>query len=185
MKTGLRFISKKVITLLEVRCRSIIDILPLVKTILEKYDYKLDRYGNTLFNRYLSESLEKSGMFNEIFYKKKRIKGRPIQLPGISRYKALSTHSGRRTCITNLISNGHALARIRTISGHSSDRMLLRYYDAFRQNNSDNSDLTRSLDSRQNTSQKNNLGHKMKKIRTTPKFCFRNCLRTECTLIMI
>lgn len=125
---------------------SIIDIQPVVKTIMEKYDYKLDRYGNTLFNRYLSECLEKSGMFNEKFYKKKRIKGRPVQLPGISRYEALSTHSGRRTCITNLISNGFELARIRTISGHSSDRMLLRYYDAFRQNNSDNGDLTRSLD---------------------------------------
>lgn len=125
---------------------SIIDIQPVVKTILEKYDYKLDRFGNTLFNRYLSECLEKSGMFNETFYKKKRIKGRPIRLPGISRYEALSTHSGRRTCITNLISNGFELARIRTISGHSSDRMLLRYYDAFRQNNSDNGDLTRSLD---------------------------------------
>jgi integrase len=125
---------------------SIIDIQPVVKTILEKYDYKLDRYGNTLFNRYLSECLEKSGLFNETFYKKKRIKGRPIQLPGISRYEALSTHSGRRTCITNLISNGFELARIRTISGHSSDRMLLRYYDAFRQNNSDNGDLTKSLD---------------------------------------
>jgi integrase len=125
---------------------SIIDIQPVVKSILEKYDYKLDRYGNTLFNRYLSECLEKSGMFNETFYKKKRIKGRPVQLPGITRYQALSTHSGRRTCITNLISNGFELARIRTISGHSSDRMLLRYYDAFRQNNSDNSDLTKSLD---------------------------------------
>ena len=125
---------------------SIIDIQPVVKTILEKYDYKLDRYGNTLFNRYLSECLEKSGMFNDTFYKKKRIKGRPIQLPGITRFEALSTHSGRRTCITNLISNGFELARIRTISGHSSDQMLLRYYDAFRQNNSDNSDLTRSLD---------------------------------------
>ena len=38
------------------------------------------------------------------------------------------------------MSRGYDLERIRTIMGHSSDIMLLRYYDAFRQNNSDNSD---------------------------------------------
>jgi integrase len=125
---------------------SIIEIIPPIKIILEKYNYKLNRYGNTLFNRYFSEFLEKSNLFNETFFRRKKIKGRPVQLPGINRYQALSSHSGRRSCITNLIAGGFELARVKTVSGHKSDKMLLRYHDAFRNNNSDNSDLMKSLD---------------------------------------
>jgi len=125
---------------------SIIDIIPPVREILEKYNYSLSRYDNTLFNRYLTEFLEKSGLFNERFIRKKRIKGHQVFLDDIKRYEAISTHSGRRSCITNLISNGFQLVRIRTVSGHTSDRMLSRYYDAFRRDNDDNSDLMKSLD---------------------------------------
>ncbi len=125
---------------------SIIDLIPPVRGILEKYDYKLNLYDNTLFNRYLTEFLGKTDLFNERFIRKKRIKGRQVQLPDIKRFEAISTHSGRRTCITNLISKKHELARIRTITGHTSDRMLYRYYDAFRRDNDDNSDLMKSLD---------------------------------------
>jgi integrase len=68
----------------------------------------------------------------------------------IQKYQALSAHSGRRSCITNLINNDYSLARIKTVSGHSNEKMVERYYDAFRENSIDNRDLIRSLDFNEN-----------------------------------
>jgi integrase len=125
---------------------SIADIIPPVRSILEKYDYKINRYSNTLFNRYLTECLEKSGLFNEIVFKKKRVKGRQVPLEGIPRYKEITTHTGRRTCITNLLAQGATPIQVMTVSGHRSSSMVLRYNDRLRGENRDNSNLTKLLD---------------------------------------
>ncbi|WP_013322679.1 tyrosine-type recombinase/integrase [Gloeothece verrucosa] len=45
-------------------------------------------------------------------------------------HKAVKTHSGRRSLITNLISNGVDLRTVQAITGHSSIQNVIRYADS-------------------------------------------------------
>jgi integrase len=126
--------------------QSVISINSIIKEILVRYNCNFNRYSNVNFNHLLKELCEATGLFNDKFLPKKKIQGQIINLPPVPRYKVISTHTGRRSAITNLISKGHELVRIMSISGHRSLKMMSRYYDAYRNNNADNIDLMESLD---------------------------------------
>jgi integrase len=114
------------------KSRATIPLNETTQGILKKYDYKLDRYSNAMYNRYLTEFFQKAGFFQENFFPRKFIGGEEINCNPIPRYKALTSHAGRRTCITNLINLGYHPLQIMPMTGHKSEKMLIKYYDKYR-----------------------------------------------------
>lgn len=114
------------------KSRATIPLNKVTKEILEKYNYKLDRYCNVLYNRYLIEFFQKAGLFQEDFIPIKYVGGKEIECEPIPRYKVLTSHAGRRTCITNLINLGYNPLQIMPVSGHKSVKMLAKYHDKHR-----------------------------------------------------
>ncbi len=126
--------------------RSTIKLQSTTKEILEKYDYKMDRYSNTLFNRYLTEMLEKTGLFQENFIPMKAIGGNEVEMNPIPRYQAIKTHTGRRSCITNLIALGFPPEQIRIMTGQSSNEIMRMYIDYTRNDGDDYDGLSDALE---------------------------------------
>lgn len=114
--------------------------------ILERYDYKMDRYSNTMFNRYLTEMLEQTGLFREGFIPQKAIRGNGIEMQPIPRYKAIKSHTGRRSCITNLIALEKSPEKIRIMTGQSSNEIMRIYIDYARNEGKDYDDLPDALE---------------------------------------
>lgn len=126
--------------------RAIIKIQDTTREILEKYNYNLDRYSNTLFNRYLSEMLEQTGLFHEDFVPMKAIAGNGIEMDPVPRYTKISSHTGRRSCITNLIVMGFPPEQIRIMTGQSSNEIMRIYIDYARNNGEDYDGLSDALE---------------------------------------
>jgi site-specific recombinase XerD len=126
--------------------RSIIKLQNTTLAILEKYDYKMDKYCNTLFNRYLTEMLEQTGLFCESFVPVKAIGGNGIDMDPIPRYKAIKSHTGRRSCITNLIALGKQPEHIRIMTGQSSNEIMRIYIDYARNDGDDYDGLSDALE---------------------------------------
>lgn len=143
--------------------RAIIKIQDTTREILEKYDYKMDRYCNTLFNRYLTEMLEQTGLFKEDFVPMKVIAGNGIEMNPVPRYTKISSHTGRRSCITNLIVLGFPPEQIRIMTGQSSNEIMRIYIDYARNDGEDYDGLSDALENSMKISQPK-LGWVQKRI---------------------
>lgn len=128
------------------RNTAIIKLQRTTNEILERYDYKMDRYCNTMFNRYLTEMLEQTGLFREDFIPQKAIGSNGIDLNPVPRYKAIKSHTGRRSCITNLIALGYSPEKIRIMTGQSSNEIMRIYIDYARNDGNDYDDLPDALE---------------------------------------
>ena len=125
---------------------AVITITPTIREILEKYNYRFDRFSNAEINEHLKDFFRYTGLFNDDFFPRKKVLGKDIKKPAIKRWEAISTHTGRRSAVTNLISQNFNDLRITSMTGHKSPRMLKIYHDAHRNNNLDNDILSESLD---------------------------------------
>lgn len=114
-----RFKSKKVLR------PTIIPIHPVVYGILEKYGGKLPAISNVKFNKQLKDLFELAG-FTEMttVYEEKRGEVIPKAYP---KFKLITTHTMRRTFITNALEKGIPDTPIMDVAGITNHRTLMRY----------------------------------------------------------
>lgn len=107
--------------------------VPMNKTaqmIWERNEACLNHYSLQKFNLYLKQLLKRISVFeNEI--KIKRRKFNQMEYQKVAKWTQISSHSARRTFITNCIKNNVPINEIMKMTGHSSISMLLNYMQKF------------------------------------------------------
>jgi integrase len=101
-------------------------ILPTSLKILQKYDFKLPKYTNQYFNRELKKILEHYELFKQFVRKTEVKNGQPLIKEYLKR-ELISSHTCRRTFITNCISNNVSLNSIQAATGHTQLSALSKY----------------------------------------------------------
>lgn len=104
-----------------------------VKKTLEKYEGSLPPIiSEQKLRDYIKIVCEKAGITKEVFDNRQgyRRKGETCQ-----KYELITTHTGRRSCLTNMYFAGFDLYFLMTISGHTKMDTLLRYIGVTRKAN--------------------------------------------------
>ena len=98
----------------------------IVKSIRSKYGGFPRKISNQKLNRYIKIVCSRIDSLNVMTSKTSTIGGEltTIRLP---KYKRVQSHTGRRSFISNLILDGIPIHSIMSISGHSSEQLLLGY----------------------------------------------------------
>ncbi len=96
--------------------------------ILEKYDYELPKISNQKFNAYLKEIGKIVGIDEPV--KITRFRGLNEVVIERPKYKFMSSHMGRRTLVTILLSKGVPITLVQKITQHSDIRTLMKYESA-------------------------------------------------------
>ena len=114
----------------------VIPLSSLIKKILVKYNYVLPKAPcNQLFNRHLKD-IGKMAELNEEITITKTIGG--IKKTTVFlKYQLLSTHTGRRSLISNCILEGINSNAVQLISGHKSNRVFSSYIRISQHQNAD------------------------------------------------
>ena len=103
-----------------------VSIVPSALSILQKYEFKLPKYTNQYFNRQLQYILKQYDLFPEIV-KKTYLQG---DEPAYNEYKKrelITSHTARRSFITNSISENVNLNAIQAATGHTQLGTLSKY----------------------------------------------------------
>lgn len=105
-------------------------IIPLltndVVKILMKYGGRMPKISISGYNKYIKEICRKAGIVSRI-RTTSMVGGKEI-VQWITKDRLISSHTARRTCITNLYLSGKLdLKQIRDISGHKSEQAFSRY----------------------------------------------------------
>ena len=122
-------IQNDTITLREVKDKSKTLKIPLValsRAILEKYDYELPIISDQKFRNYIKEACKRVGFTQEVV-KSIRI-GNKVFNKTLKKYERISTHTARRSFITNMINAGVPNKVIMGITGHKSIVTFQNYY---------------------------------------------------------
>ena len=122
-------IQNNTITLREVKDKSKTLKIPLValsRAILEKYDYELPIISDQKFRNYIKEACKIVGFTQEVV-KSIRI-GNKVFNKTLKKYERISTHTARRSFITNMINAGVPNKVIMGITGHKSIVTFQNYY---------------------------------------------------------
>ena len=117
------------ITLREIKDKSKTLKIPLValsRAILEKYNYKLPIISDQKFRNYIKEACKIVG-FTDPVVKSSRI-GNNVTNETFKKYERVSTHTARRSFITNMINAGVPNKVIMGITGHKSIVAFQNYY---------------------------------------------------------
>jgi integrase len=96
--------------------------------ILKKYDYKLPMISNQKFNDYIKE-VGKLAKINEPV-RIVRYNGKKEIVFEKPKYDFMSSHMGRRTMVTILLSKGVPISLVQKITQHSDIRTLMKYESA-------------------------------------------------------
>ena len=103
-----------------------IPIFGLAKEILEKYGFNPPIPAGQYFNRALKDILEEKELFEDDILIRKYVKGEE-KLERVKKRKLISSHTCRRTFITNAMSNNIPLNLIQTATGHTQISTLNKY----------------------------------------------------------
>lgn len=97
-----------------------------VRHLLEKYDYKAPYpHDVSMYNRYLHKLFYYAGFDEEIVYQYK-CQG-TIRTKTYKKYQLVSSHTARRSMITNAVQRGLNNEEIRRASGHKSESAFSKY----------------------------------------------------------
>ncbi len=103
----------------------VIPIKPIIKGILEKYDYNLPKSNKQKFNKYIKEIGLLAGIDEKV--EVKRIKGSRTIIEYVPKHQLIMTHTARRTGATLLFKAGVNTLSIMKITGHKTEKSLLKY----------------------------------------------------------
>lgn len=104
----------------------IIPLHPIVRAILEKYNYQLPpAISNQKFNDYLGEACAMAGI-NEPFSKSINKAGQTKVISG-PKHEFITSHSARRTFASNMFRRGVSPYLIKDITGHKTEVEFLKY----------------------------------------------------------
>lgn len=95
------------------------------KLILEKYNYSLPKMAEQLINKYIKQVCKLAGIDQPIFIER-WAGNRKIRIPG-KKYEFLSTHTGKKSFITILASQGTPVAFLSALTG-TSQKTIERHY---------------------------------------------------------
>ncbi len=97
-----------------------------VEKILMKYGGRMPKISISGYNKYIKEICRKAGIVSRI--RTTSMVGGKEVVRWITKDRLISSHTARRTCITNLYLSGKLdLKQIRDISGHKSEQAFSRY----------------------------------------------------------
>lgn len=112
--------------------RAVVDIKKItaypkvVQEILKRYDYKAPfPYDIGMYNKALHQLFYYAGFDNEIKYERK-VRGKIITKT-YKLYELITSHTARRTMITNCVQRGIHTEQIRRASGHQSESSFAKY----------------------------------------------------------
>ena len=105
--------------------RVVIPVKPLVKSIIEKYNYNLPKSNEQKLNKYIKEIGLLAGIDEKV--EVKSIKGSRTIIEYKPKNQLIMTHTARRTGATLLYKAGVNLLSIMKITGHKSEKSLLKY----------------------------------------------------------
>ena len=131
--TGMRFsdysrlsmndISDGVIHFITKKCNAPVDIPahPRVLKILESYGGTMPNMTGQKFNLYIKEVCKDAGITESVLVRKKGTQERYMK------YELVSSHTARRTGLTNMYKAGIPVYRCMMISGHKTEQVFLTY----------------------------------------------------------
>lgn len=103
----------------------IIPMHPIVKGTLDKYDFTLPKISDVELNRQIKE-IGRKARINDSIVIEKTLGGRRIK-ETYNKYALIQSHTARRSLLTNCWLSGMPTSDLMRISGHSSEKDLLRY----------------------------------------------------------
>ena len=95
------------------------------KSILEKYPKGLPKKSSQKYNEYLKELAELTELERKV--PKHIIRGNKVEASFITMSEAISSHTGRRTFITQCLERGIAPHIVMSFTGHSDLKTMYRY----------------------------------------------------------
>lgn len=95
-----------------------------VQEILDKYEGKLPRISDQKLNEYIKKVCELAEINNIVFDNRQGQRKKWEKCP---KWELITTHTGRRSCITNMYFAGFDLFFLMSLTGHKSIDTLLRY----------------------------------------------------------
>ena len=99
----------------------------IVKSILEKYEYKAPWNGHiTNYNRYLHLLMHIIGFEDGVKFEYKSKNGGMVTRT-FKKYQLISSHCARRTFITNAVLRNVNVQKVKRASGHVSDSSFNKY----------------------------------------------------------
>lgn len=98
------------------------------KDILERIGYSVPKISNQMFNEYIKTVGKLAGM-DEII-KITRYSGKQKLVIEKRKYDFLSSHVGRRSMVTNLLSRNVPITLVQKLTAHSDIRTLMKYESA-------------------------------------------------------
>ena len=101
-------------------------ILPISLEILKKYDFILPKYSDQYFNRELKKILKHYDLFNETI-KKNDLRNNKNVITIHKKRDLISSHTCRRSFISNAVSSGVGLDAIMATTGHQEIATLNKY----------------------------------------------------------
>lgn len=96
--------------------------------IIEKYNYKMPSISTQKFNDYIKEVGELIGIDSPV--KITRFNGKNKVVIEKPKYQFMTSHMGRRTMVTILLSKGVPISLVQKITQHSDIRTLMKYESA-------------------------------------------------------
>lgn len=102
-----------------------IPLFPIVKEILEKYKFQLPIYSENTMLRYLKKIGKKAGLTEKHNVIEDR--GGKIYTTSVYRYERITTHTARRSYISNMLKRQYDSELLMKITGHRSRSAFERY----------------------------------------------------------
>lgn len=96
-----------------------------LRAILNKYNNNLPCLTDQVINRYIKEVAKRAGIDEMIEIRS--TKGGKVSTEKLPKYELITTHTARRSAATLMYLDGVDSMDIRQITGHSSDKMLMKY----------------------------------------------------------
>jgi len=93
--------------------------------LLKKYKFTLPPMSENTYNESLKRIAEKAGLTQLIRIRETR--GSEKIFRDVTKYKLISSHTGRRSFCTNFYNDGIAIQAIMSISGHKTEMEFLKY----------------------------------------------------------
>lgn len=131
--TGMRFgdysrlsindISNGVIHLITQKCKIPVDLPahPRVLDVLDRYEGKMPKVIPQILNRYIKEICKEAGINESVLVRKGGKQTR------YKKWELVSSHTARRTGLTNMYKAGIPTYRCMMISGHKTEQVFLTY----------------------------------------------------------
>lgn len=124
-------ISKSTISMFQSKTKEqvVIPILKEIGTLINKYRNKgFPKIHSGKLNNTVRELARRCNIIQCVTYRE--IRGGEVSLLSVPKYKLISFHTARRSCVTNLYKRGYPVNYIMTLSGHKSIQAFQRYMRA-------------------------------------------------------